>query len=134
MLSTLNGRLERLQSDNLLLNQANDATSLAHHALAVHPPLTVPSNPALSSSRNLRASGSKRSVRNRDDDDRVQPQRPAKRGRKEDYEIYGENGMWDREKVMKTFGSNDDLGTVDLATIHKIMGITRTGKAVPKRK
>ena len=117
-----------------MLNQANDATSLTHHALATHPPLTVPSNPALSTSRNLRASGSKRSARNRDDEDRVQPQRPVKRGRKEDYEIYGEGGMWEREKVMKAFGANDDLGTADLATIRKVMGITRTGKAAPKRR
>ena len=134
MLATLNGRISRLQSDNLLLNQANDATSLTHHALATHPPLTVPSNPALSMSRNLRASGSKRSVRNRDDDERTQIQKTVKRGRKEDYEIYGDGGMWEKDKVMKVFGGNDDLGTVDLASIRKIMGITRTGKAAPKRK
>jgi len=42
--------------------------------------------------------------------------------------------MWEREKVMKTFGGNDDLGTVDLATIRKVMGVTRTGKIGGKRK
>jgi hypothetical protein len=134
LLATLNGRLARLQSDNLLLNQALDANTLTHHALATHPPLTVPSNPAASSSRNLRTPGSKRSIRNRDDDERAQSQRPVKRGRKEDYEIYGEGGMWEKDKVMKIFGASDDLGTADLASIRKIMGITRTGKAAPKRR
>jgi hypothetical protein len=133
-LATLSNRLARLQSDNLLLNQAHDATTLTHHALATHPPLTVPSNPALSMSRNLRTPGSKRSARNRDDDERAQSQRPVKRGRKEDYEIYGDAGIWEKDKVMKVFGSNDDLGTVDLASIRKVMGITRTGKTAPKRR
>ena len=37
--------------------------------------------------------------------------------------------------MMKIFGSNDDLGTADLASIRKVMGITRTGKAaVPRRR
>ena len=85
-------------------------------------------------SRNLRTPGSKRSARNRDDDERAQSQRPAKRGRKEDYEIYGDAGIWEKDKVMKVFGSNDDLGTVDLASIRKVMGITRTGKTAPKRR
>jgi len=58
-----------------------------------------------------------------------------KRGRKEDYEIYGEAGMWEKDKVMKVFVGNDDLGTADLASIRKVMGITRTGKtAVPRRR
>ena len=126
--------MTRLQSDNLLLNSAHDAISLTHHALAAHPPLTVPANPALSMSRNLRTPGSKRSIRNRDDDDRAQSQRPLKRGRKEDFEIYGEGGMWEKEKVMKVFGPNDDLGTADLASIRKTMGVTRTGKGVSKRR
>jgi hypothetical protein len=133
-LTTLNGRLTRLQSDNLLLNQAHDATTLTHHALAAHPPLTVPANPAMSMSRNLRTPGSKRSARNRDDDERATSQRPVKRGRKEDFEIYGEGGMWEKEKVMKVFGSNDDLGTADLASIRKVMGVTRTGKGSSKRR
>lgn len=133
-MATLSGRLTRLQADNLLLNQAHDATTLTHHALAAHPPLTVPANPALSMSRSLRTPGSKRSVRNRDDDERGQSQRPIKRGRKEDYEIYGDAGIWEKEKVMKVFGSNDDLGTADLASIRKVMGITRTGKTAPKRR
>ena len=133
-MATLGGRLSRLQADNLLLNQANDATSLTHHALAAYPPLTVPSDPASLNSRNLRTPGSKRSSRNRDEDDRIISQRPIKRGRKEDYEIYGEGGMWEREKVTKVFGPSDDLGTADLASIRKVMGITRTGKPVPKRK
>lgn len=134
LLATLNGRLTRLQNDKLLLNQAQDATALTHIALATHPPLTDPSDPALSMSRNLRASGSKRSARNRDDDERGQSQKPAKRGRKEDYEIYGDAGMWEKDKVMRIFGSNDDLGTADLASIRKVMGITRTGKVASKRK
>lgn len=133
-MATLSGRLTRLQSDNLLLNQAHDATTLTHHALAAHPPLTVPTNPALSMSRSLRTPGSKRSIRSRDDDERAQSQRPLKRGRKEDFEIYGEGGMWEKEKVMKVFGSNDDLGTADLASIRKVMGVTRTGKGVTKRR
>jgi hypothetical protein len=133
-LTTLNGRLSRLQSDNLLLNQAHDAITLTHHALAAHPPLTVPANPAMSMSRNLRTPGSKRSARNRDDDERATSQRPVKRGRKEDFEIYGEGGMWEKEKVMKVFGSNDDLGTADLASIRKVMGVTRTGKGSSKRR
>jgi hypothetical protein len=131
LLTTLSSRLARLQSDNLLLNQAHDATTLTHHALATHPPLTIPSDPALSMNRNLRTPGSKRSSR-RDDEERLQ--RPIKRGRKEDYEIYGDAGMWEKEKVMKVFGGNDDLGTADLASIRKVMGITRTGKNAPKRR
>lgn len=135
LLAVLGGRLSRLQSDNLLLNQAHDATTLSHHALSANPPLTVPSNPALSMSRSLRTSSSKRTVRNRDDDERATSQKPIKRGRKEDFEIYGEAGIWERDKVMKVFGSNDDLGTADLASIRKVMGITRTGKtAAAKRK
>jgi hypothetical protein len=134
LLNTLSGRLSRLQADNLLLNSALDATSLTHHAFAPHAPLTVPSNPALSMSRNLRTPGSKRSARNRDDDERGPPQRPIKRGRKEDYEIYGEGGIWEKDKVMKVFGSSDDLGTADLASIRKVMGITRTGKTASKRR
>jgi hypothetical protein len=135
LLSTLNGKLSRLQADNLLLNQANDANTLTNHALALHPPLTIPADPNLAMSRNLRTSGSKRSARNRDEEDRAQSQRPLKRGRKEDYEIYGEAGMWEKDKVMKVFVGNDDLGTADLASIRKVMGITRTGKtAVPRRR
>ena len=41
--------------------------------------------------------------------------------------------MWEREKVMKVFGGNDDLGTADLASIRKVMGVTRTGKVGVKR-
>ena len=107
LLNTLNGRLIRLQADTLLLNQANDATSLTTHAFAAYPPLTIP-DPTLSSSRNLRTPGSKRSARNRDDDERVQSQKPVKRGRREDYEIYGEGGMWEKEKATKVFGPSDD--------------------------
>jgi hypothetical protein len=134
LLAVLGGRLSRLQSDNLLLNQAHDATTLSHHALSANPPLTVPSNPALSMSRSLRTPGSKRSARSRDDDERATSQKPIKRGRKEDFEIYGEAGIWERDKVMKVFGSNEDLGTADLASIRKVMGITRTGKTAAKRK
>jgi len=135
LLTTLASKLARLHSDTLLLNQANDAQSLVIHAAAIHPPLTVPTDPALSNtSRSLRTSGSKRSHRSRDDEERATSQKPIKRGRKEDYEIYGDAGMWEREKVMKTFGGNDDLGTVDLATIRKVMGVTRTGKIGGKRK
>lgn len=140
-MATLSSRLARLQADNLLLNQAHDATTLTHHALAAHPPLTVPSNPALSMSRNLRTPGSKRSARNRDDLDDgggggrgASQTRPVKRGRKEDYEIYGDAGIWEKDKVMKIFGANDDLGTADLASIRKVMGITRTGKTATKRR
>ena len=119
----------------MLLNTALDATSLTLHALSTHPPLTIPSDPALSlTTRNLRTQGSKQSSRNKDDEERGQTQRPAKRGRKEDYEIYGDMGMWEKEKVMKVFGANDDLGTADLASIRKVMGITRTGKATSKRR
>jgi hypothetical protein len=134
LLNTLSGRLQRLQADNLLLNQAIDATTLTSHAFAAYPPLTIPADPTLSSSRNLRTPGSKRSARSRDDDERTQAQKPVKRGRKEDYEIYGDGGMWEKEKATKVFGASDDLGTVDLASIKKIMGITRTGKAAPKRR
>jgi len=134
LLATLNGRLTRLQSDNLLLNQANDALSLTQHALAAHPPLTVPANPLLATSRNLRTPGSKRSARHRDEDDNAQSQRPVKRGRKEDYEIYGEGGIWERDKVLKTFTASDDLGTADLGSIRKEMGITRAAKAASRRK
>jgi hypothetical protein len=42
--------------------------------------------------------------------------------------------MWEKEKVMKVFGSNDDLGTADLASIRKVMGVTRTGKGSSKRR
>lgn len=59
--------------------------------------------------------------------------KPVKRGRKEDYEIYGEGGMWERERAVKVFGANDDLGTADLASIRKVMGITRTGKGGKRR-
>jgi len=135
LLTTLNGRLARLQADNLLLNQALDAATLTSHALAPHAPLTVPADPTLSTTtRNLRTPGSKRS-RRADDDDRQVVQRPQKRGRKEDYEIYGEAGIWDRDKVIKIFGPNDDLGTADLASIRKVLGVTRTAKtAAGKRR
>lgn len=69
-----------------------------------------------------------------DDEERATSQKPVKRGRKEDFEIYGDAGMWEREKVMKVFGGNDDLGTADLASIRKVMGVTRTGKVGSKRK
>jgi hypothetical protein len=134
MISTLHSRLVRLQNDNLLLNSANDASSLSHHAGASHTPLTVPSSLSLSMSRSLRTPGGKRPARTRDDEERAQSQRPLKRGRKEDFEIYGEAGIWEREKVMKVFTANDDLGTVDLANIRKVMGVTRTGKTVAKRR
>jgi hypothetical protein len=112
------------------LNQAIDAATLTNHASAPHAPLTVPSDPTLSlSTRNLRTPGSKRSSRRADDDERQIVQRPLKRGRKEDYEIYGEGGIWERDKVMKAFVANDDLGTADLASIRKVMGVTRTGKS-----
>lgn len=135
LLTTLTSKLTRLQSDTLLLNQANDAQSLVIHAAAIHPPLTVPTNPVLSNtSRNLRTSGSKRSHRSRDEDERATSQKPVKRGRKEDFEIYGDAGIWEREKVMKVFGSSEDLGMADLVTIRKIMGVTRTGKVSGKRR
>jgi hypothetical protein len=136
LLTTLTSKLTRLQSDNLLLNQSNDAQSLVVHASAVRPPLTIPTDPSLANTtRNLRTSGgSKRSHRNRDDEERATSQKPVKKGRKEDVEIYGEAGMWEREKVMKVFGGNDDLGTADLASIRKVMGVTRTGKVGVKRK
>jgi len=86
-------------------------------------------------SRNLRTPGSKRSSRNRDEEpERNTSQRPVKKGRKEDFEIYGEGGMWEREKVLKAFSANDDLGTVDLASIRKVMVVTRTGKTGSKRR
>jgi hypothetical protein len=106
---------------------------LTNHALAPHAPLTVPADPSLSTAtRNLRTPSSKRSSR-RDDDDR-QDKRPQKRGRKEDYEIYGEAGIWERDKVLRVFGSNDDLGTADLASIRKVLGVTRTAKTAAKRR
>lgn len=128
----MNGRLARLQADNLLLNQALDAAALTNHALAPHAPLTVPTDPSLSSmTRNLRAPGSKRSSR-RDDDDLQK--RPQKKGRKEDYEIYGESGVWEREKAVKVFGASDDLGTADLGSIRKVLGVTRAAKAATRKR
>lgn len=139
VLTKLSKTLERLRDDHILLNQATDSLTLTNHALAPHAPLTIPTDPLAVSARNLRTPGSKRvSARNLDLEDapasRPTSQRPLKRGRKEDVEIYGEGGMWDREKAIKTFVGSDDLGTADLATIRKVMGVTRTGKGgVAKR-
>jgi hypothetical protein len=137
LFQTLTKRLDRLRDDHNLLNQANDSLTLSNAALAPHPPLTVPTNPLAVFSRNLRTPGSKRSARNRDEDtgdfgpasSRQQSQRPVKRGRKEDVEIYGEAGMWEKDKAIKVLAGSDDLGTADLATIRKVMGVTRTGKS-----
>ena len=133
-MATLNGQLTRLQDDHVLLNQTIDAISFIHTAFPAHPPLKESLNPTSSTGRNLRTPGSKRTSRNRDEDDNIAPVKPTKRGRKEDLEIYGEGGMWERDKATRVFGASDDLGTVDLATIRKVMGVTRTGKAAMKRK
>jgi len=41
--------------------------------------------------------------------------------------------MWERDKATKALGGSDDLGTADLASIRKAMGVTRTGKGGPNK-